>query len=66
MLTPTPFSPTASADPIAEVRVRVPRVLCSGDPYDLTGGAHLWSEFGEDDRGTIYRCDVCGVTDVGP
>jgi hypothetical protein len=31
----------------------------------LAGNAHLWSEFGEDDQGTLYRCDICGVTDVG-
>ncbi len=41
------------------------RKFCSGDPYDLAGNAHLWSEFGEDDHGTLYRCDICGVTDIG-
>lgn len=25
------------------------RQFCSGDPYDLAGNAHLWSEFGEDE-----------------
>lgn len=41
------------------------RKFCSGDRYDLAGNAHWWSEFGEDDEGTLYRCDICGVTDVG-
>ncbi|SDK64311.1 hypothetical protein SAMN05421874_109177 [Nonomuraea maritima] len=41
------------------------RSYCSGDPDDLAGDAHLWSEFGEDDLGILYRCDFCGVTDLG-
>ncbi|GAB2942069.1 hypothetical protein ACFMQL_35810 [Nonomuraea fastidiosa] len=55
----TPIAPTPSGRKGA-------RVLCSGDRYDLTGAAHAWNEFGEDDLGITYRCDVCGVTDVGP
>lgn len=46
-------------------RSAAPRTFCSGDRYDLAGNAHLWSEFGEDDQGTLYRCDICGVTDLG-
>ncbi|MEV4570383.1 hypothetical protein AB0K18_04035 [Nonomuraea sp. NPDC049421] len=63
MLTPTAPVPAGPHDAAAGGGARV---LCSGDPYDLTGTAHSWSEFGEDDLGTLYRCDVCGVTDVAP
>ncbi|SEG99220.1 hypothetical protein SAMN05444920_112295 [Nonomuraea solani] len=42
----------------------VPTPVCTGDPLNLAGNAHAWSEFGEDGRGTLYRCDVCGVTDL--
>lgn len=49
----------------ASLREGRARMYCSGDPYDLAGDAHLWSEFGEDDLGILYRCDFCGVTDLG-
>ncbi|WP_043641196.1 hypothetical protein [Nonomuraea candida] len=63
---PTPFDATES-DPATTVsQLRGPRMRCSADPYDLTGSAHMWNEFGEDHRGTIYRCEICGVMDVGP
>lgn len=55
--------PPAQVTPVGAGIGRL-RKLCSGDPYDLSGDAHLWSEFGEDERGTLYRCDICGVTDV--
>ncbi|MEV0618597.1 hypothetical protein AB0I81_35085 [Nonomuraea sp. NPDC050404] len=61
---PTPFESTKSDRPATVSRRRGPRVLCSGDPFDLTGSAHMWNEFGEDNQGTIYRCEICGVMDV--
>ncbi|MCK2212283.1 hypothetical protein MF672_000495 [Actinomadura sp. ATCC 31491] len=59
---PTAAAPAPAdhpADPIGS------RTYCSGDPSNLAGNAHWWSEFGEDHRGTLYRCEVCGVTDFG-
>jgi hypothetical protein len=45
------------------VQQRSPEEICCGDPTNLDGNAHPWSEIGEDNRGTHYRCDVCGATD---
>lgn len=46
------------------VPVRTPEEICCGDPSNLDGMAHPWSEVGEDQRGIHYRCHVCGATDV--
>ncbi|WP_146615432.1 hypothetical protein [Nonomuraea aridisoli] len=63
---PNPAEPhVTSAGRRAGTVRRGARRYCSGDPLDLAGDAHLWSEFGEDNQGTLYRCDICGVTDVG-
>ncbi|MCF6472234.1 hypothetical protein FAF44_28135 [Nonomuraea sp. MG754425] len=61
---PNPVEPHLTSAPRRTTgRGRGARGYCSGDPHDLAGDAHLWSEFGENDQGTLYRCDVCGVTD---
>jgi len=46
------------------VRERTPEEICCGDPTNLDGNAHPWSEVGEDDRGIHYLCQVCGAKDV--
>jgi len=45
-------------------RERTPEEICCGDPTNLDGNAHPWSEVGEDDRGIHYLCQVCGAQDV--
>jgi hypothetical protein len=51
--------PVVSAAPIPAVED-----ICCGDPCNLDGNAHPWSEVGEDQRGTHYRCLVCGAEDT--
>jgi hypothetical protein len=49
---------------VSTVPVKTPEEICCGDPSNLDGGAHPWAELGEDNRGTHYKCDVCGAYDV--
>lgn len=63
----TDQQPPLAADPTTRLLHdfdEINRAACCGDPTNLDGNAHPWVHVSEDGPGDVYRCPVCGATDV--